>query len=130
MPRKPILFVLTNNHFDPTWRRCWDRRFTFNGGTFASYADIEEWYLLDNLEFARKHREYKFEAESTVVVRKFLERHPARLAELQRLAAEGRFAVSGAGDNIIDVNMVLGESIVRNFLLGLLWVEEHLGRRP
>ena len=129
MPRKPILFVLTNNHFDPTWRRCWDRRFTHAGKSYASYAEIEDWYLTDNLAFARRHPEYKFEAESTVVVRKYLERHPERRAELRRLAAQGRFAVSGAGENIIDVNMVLGESMVRNFLLGLLWLEEHLGQK-
>jgi hypothetical protein len=127
MPRKPILFVLTNNHFDPTWRRCWDRRFTYRGKSFASYAEIESYYMLDNLALARRDPEYKFEAESTVVVRKFLESHPERRGELRRLADAGRFDVSGAGENIIDVNMVLGESMVRNFLLGLLWIEEHLG---
>ncbi|MGD0093156.1 MAG: glycosyl hydrolase-related protein, partial [Planctomycetota bacterium] len=45
------------------------------------------------------------------------------------LAAARRFAVTGAGENIVDSNMVLGESLVRNFLLGLLWVEEKLGQR-
>ena len=129
MKARPVLYVIVNNHFDPTWRRCWDRRFTFKGRQFVSYAEIEDYYLTDNLALARKHPEYRFNAESTLVVRKYVERHPDRLAELRRLAAEGRFAVTGAGDNIIDSNMVLGESIVRNFLTGLLWVEDHLGLR-
>ena len=126
---KPILYIINNNHFDLTWRRCWDRRFTFNGDTFVSYADIEEYYLLDNLALARQHPEYKFEAESSMVLRKFLQRHPEALAELQALAAQDRFAVTGSGEAIIDSNMVLGESLVRSYLSGLLWVEQTFGRR-
>ena len=129
MKRKPRIYVLTNNHFDLTWRRCWDCRFTFKGHSFASYAEIEDYYMTDNLALARRFPEYKFEAESTAVVRKYLDRHPDRSETLRDLAAAGRFAVSGAGDNIVDANMVLGESIVRNFLTGLLWVEDHLGVR-
>src|SRR3972149_2090743 len=127
--KKPILFIITNNHFDPTWRRCWDRRFTWNGQTFVSYADIEEYYMLDNLAMARLHPEYKFEAEFTLVVRKFLERHPEKMEELHQLAQEGRFAVTGGGEVIVDTNMILGESMVRNYLYGLLWVEKTLGQK-
>ncbi|HEY3324804.1 MAG TPA: glycosyl hydrolase-related protein [Planctomycetota bacterium] len=127
MPKKPVLYIITNNHFDPTWRRCWNRRFTDRGRSFVSYAELEDYYLTDNLAIARKNPEYKFEAESTVVARMFLQRHPARLAELRRLAKARRFAVTGAGDNIVDANMILGESLVRNFVTGLLWVEDTLG---
>jgi alpha-mannosidase len=122
MPDKTLL-IHVNNHFDPTWRRCWKRRFTYQGRTYVSYADLEAYYMLDNLELAREHPDYKFAAESPIVVRAFLERHPERLDELRRLAREGRFEVSGAGEAIIDGNMVLGESLVRNFVTGLLWVE-------
>jgi alpha-mannosidase len=125
---KPTLYIITNNHFDPTWRRCWERRFAWNDQIFISYADIEEYYLLDNLDLAHQHPEYKFEAEFTLVVRKFLERHPDKLEELRQLAREGRFAVTGGGEVIVDTNMILGESIVRNYLYGLLWVEKNLGQ--
>ncbi len=126
---KPILYLHINNHFDPMWRRCWDRRFTYRGETFISYADLEEYYLLDNLELARQRPEYKFEAEFTLVVQKFLERHPELLEELQKLSKAGRFAVTGGGQVIVDGNMTLGESLVRNYLLGLLWVEEFFGQK-
>jgi alpha-mannosidase len=121
---KPTLYVFVNNHFDPTWRRCWDRRFVFKGETYVSYADLEAYYMLDNLALARQHPDYKFEAESVIVVRKFLERHPEHRETLVQLAQEGRFGITGAGEAIIDANMVLGESLVRNYLQGLLWVEE------
>lgn len=123
-----ILLVHVNNHFDPTWRRCWQQRFTHQGRTYVSYADLETYYMLDNLALARAHPAYKFAAESPIVVRTFLERHPERLEELQNLAREGRFEVSGAGEAIIDGNMVLGESLVRNFVTGLRWVEATLGQ--
>jgi len=126
---KPILYVTINNHFDPTWRRCWRKRFTHAGQMFASYAELQEAYMLDNLALARRHAEYAFEAESAIVLREFLRRHPELRGELRALAAQGRFAVTGAGDNVIDSNMVLGESIVRNFLTGLLYVERTLGVR-
>ncbi len=126
---KPKIFVFTNNHFDPTWRRCWDRRLEFEGESYVSYAELQDFYLNDNLALAAKIPDYKFEAECALVLRHFLERRPEKAADFARLSKEGRFAVSGAGDNVIDANMVLGESIVRNFLYGLLWVEDALGAK-
>jgi alpha-mannosidase len=128
MPDNPILYLSINNHFDPTWRRCWDRQFEYKGDTFVSYADLEEYYLLDNLKLAASHPEYKFEAEFSLVVQKFLERHPERLAELRDLVRAGRFAVTGGGQVIVDANLILGESLARNFVIGLLWVEETLAQ--
>ena len=128
-PTHPRLLIFVNNHFDPTWRRCWDRSFAFEGQTFVSYADLEATYMLDNLALAEAHPEYAFEAESAIVVRKFLARHPEQREALLALAREGRFAVTGAGEAIVDSNMVLGESLIRNYLIGLLWVEETFGQR-
>ncbi len=128
-PNKPILYIFVNNHFDPIWRRCWDRRFVFKGDTFISYADIESYYLLDNLALAREHPEYKFEAEFSLVMQKFLERHPDRLEELRQLRKEGRFGITGGGQVIVDTNLIQGESIVRNYLVGLLWVEDTFGQK-
>ena len=120
--------VLVTNHFDPLWRRCWDKRIEAKGKTYASYADIEEYYMLDHLELARRCPDYKFEAESAIVLEKFLERHPERRDELRALADANRFAVPGTGYVIVDANMIRGESLVRNFVLGLLSVEETTGR--
>jgi alpha-mannosidase len=129
MPQKPILYVVVNNHFDLTWRRCWQRPFEFHGQSFVSYTDLEEYYLLDNIALAQQHPEYKFEAESVQVARQFLARHPEHLATLQQLAREGRFAVTGGGEAIVDANMILGESLVRNYVDGLLWVEATFGQK-
>ncbi|MBE0698974.1 MAG: hypothetical protein IH586_18810, partial [Anaerolineaceae bacterium] len=129
MQQKPILYVVVNNHFDLTWRRCWQRPFQFKGQSFVSYTDLEVYYLLDNIALAQHDPGYKFEAESVQVVRKFLKRHPEQLAALQALAREGRFAVTGGGEAIVDANMILGESLVRNYVDGLLWVEKIFGQK-
>lgn len=125
---KPTLFIQITNHFDPIWRRGFNTPLTFEGMLFRPYVDVEAAYILDNMQLCRAHPGYRFEIESAIVARTFLERHPRRRAVFLRLAAEGRLAVSGAGENIIDTNLVLGESIVRNYLLGNLWVEETLGQ--
>ena len=39
--------VLRFNHFDPTWRRCWDRAFSDEGRRFASYRAIEDRWIAD-----------------------------------------------------------------------------------
>ncbi len=124
---KPTLMILVVNHFDLVWRRCWDQRYDFKGRRFASASDIEDAVITDSLAFARRDRRYRFSIESTAVVRQYLRRHPERLAELRRLVAQGRVHISGAGDNIVDGNMLLGESLVRNFVNGYLWNEAQFG---
>ncbi len=54
------IFVQCFNHFDPIWRRCWDRRLTFDGQQFVSYAELEDYIFSDNIEIARRHPDYKF----------------------------------------------------------------------
>ncbi len=127
--QKQQLFILVNNHFDPTWRRCWKRPLEFKGKTFISYNDIETYYLLDNIALAQAHPEYKFAIECPLILRTILNDHPEALPVLQELARAGRFEVSGAGETIVDGNMIHGESLVRNFVDGILWVEAMFGQK-
>lgn len=120
------IFVVPMNHFDPIWRRCWDRRFEWNGNTYASYADIEQAVIDDWLTVAERS-DATFVLEQTVSLRKYLERRPERLETLRRLAQAGRFEVLASGEVIPDSNMPIGESGVRNLLLGILWAERTLG---
>lgn len=121
--------ILISNHLDLIWRRCLSRRFTDNGKTYVSYEDMQRYYLLDNLDVARRHPRYAFEVEGSLVARTFLRSNPEYLDEMRKLVAEKRFAVAGTGDNIIDTNLVLGETLVRNFVYGILWAEDTLGQK-
>ncbi|MFM2091393.1 MAG: hypothetical protein RLZZ127_1882 [Planctomycetota bacterium] len=127
---KPVLRVVHNNHFDLTWRRCAWRRFTDQGRRFASYAEIQEWYVAAHLELCDQDPGWRFDIESPAVARTVLARRPEWRDRLRALAAAGRLGLSCTGDNIIDGNMVHGESLVRNFTLGLAWTARELGLHP
>lgn len=127
---KKKIFVIIINHFDLAWRRCFDRKIEFMGKQFISYTDLQKYNILENLKLAKQHKEYKFNVETVAVMRNFIERNPDKLPELKKLVEERRLYIPLSGDNIIDTNMVLGESIVRNFVTGLLWTEEIFGYTP
>ena len=120
---------MVNNHFDLFWRRGFNVPLIFEGAKFAAYSTIHDQYIKRNLQIARDFPEYKFEVESVAVIRGVLQRHPEFLEELRTLAETGRFIISGTGDNIIDSNMVLGESLIRNYLYGLRYAEKIFKRR-
>lgn len=127
--KKPILYVIPCNHFDLAWRRPFRHRLHDNGNVYVSYSDLEQYYIEDNLALCRKYPEYKFQIESVHVAKEYLDRFPEKREQLVCLASEGRFGIPGSGDAIIDTNMVLGETIVRNFVLGILWAERMFGQK-
>lgn len=126
MPPSSYCLILPFNHFDLLWRRCWDRQFTHNGFTFASYREIEAFALEDALAACRTSN-FTYGVESATILRAFLETHPEALPEVRALAQAGRFEVQGGGEVICDLNIPGGESLLRNWVLGTLWSEETLG---
>ena len=72
----------------------------------------------------------KFMLETSWSTRHYLENHPEKAAQFAQLTSEGRFEQLGAGENIIDTNLVHGELLLRNMALGCWWSEEVLGARP
>jgi len=121
-------FVFRYNHFDPIWRRCWDRDFVDAGRRFVSYRGLEEAWIDDAIATTRDGVSC-FMVECSWVLRHYLERHPEKLNVLKNLVAEGRFELLGSGENIVDANMNHGETLARNLVLGTLWARETLGRR-
>ncbi len=122
-------YVLRFNHFDPTWRRCWDRDFFDAGRRFVSYRTIEEHWIADAIATCADG-ESCFLVECSWVLRHYLEKHPEHIETMRQLTREGRFELLGSGENIIDTNMIHGELLVRNLVLGTLWAQDTLGIRP
>lgn len=118
------------NHFDLTWRRGWQKRFKDKGKTYVSYSDLECWYMLDNIMLAKKYPEYKFQIESVAVLKNFIKKYPEHKAIIKKWLHEGRTYVSLTGDNIVDTNMIGGETIVRNFLYGQKWLKDNFDFVP
>ncbi len=128
-PQPQPCIVVRLNHFDPIWRRCWDRPILDRGSIAVPYRKIEEACIEDGIESCSDGRSC-FMVEASWVLRHYLERHPEHAPVLRRLAAEGRFELLGSGENIVDTNLIQGELICRNLVLGTLWGEQALGRRP
>ena len=128
--KKKQAFVLFSQHFDIMWRRCFLEDFEDKGENYVAYADLQAFYIIDHVAIAEKHKEHKFIIESVAVLRQFVKDYPEYRETLARLFREGRLSVSTSGDNIIDCNMVEGESIIRNYLYGNRYLKEEFGYTP
>lgn len=120
---KKKIYVISKEHFDIVWRRCFDRDFEFNGQNYVSYADLQEYYIKDNIELCKKYPGYNFEIESVTVLQKFLERNPGYEKTVAEYIKEKKIYIPFSGVNIVDSNMTNGESIVRNFLYGYYYLK-------
>ena len=127
---KQTVFVLIYEHADLVWRRCFAKDFEYEGQNFVSYAKLEAYYILENIRLCDKYDFYKFTVESVAMLRKFLEDHPEYEEKVETLVKSGRLYIPFSGDNIVDSNMVEGESIVRNYLYGHNYLKEKYGVEP
>lgn len=127
---KRKLFICVTEHCDLMWRRCFDRDFTFKGQNFVSYADLEAFYIIENIKLCHAYSDYHFTIESPAMLQKFLEKYPEHLPSIQQLFKEQKVFVPFTGNNIIDSNLVGGETIIRNFLSGYTYLKNNFGITP
>jgi alpha-mannosidase/mannosylglycerate hydrolase len=103
--------------FSSHWDREWYLPFQKFRGNLVSVLDT----ILDELE-SGKLPAYQMDGQF-IPVEDYLEIRPEKEALLRRLIAEGRFKV-GPWYNLPDEFLVSGESLVRNFKLGMKRSEE------
>ena len=111
-----ILYAV--HHSDLVWRH-----------SYEEYDAIREEQLLHLLELAKKHPRFNFAVEQTQIMRVFLEKHPETAKQFRQLHRNGRFELFGSFC-IPDLNMVCGESIVRNLLDGSEYFRSLFGEDP
>lgn len=95
--------------------------------TREQYLDMGLSIILRALALLGQDQDYRFTLDQVCFVRPFLERHPEAAAELRRHVHEGRLAIVGGTDVMLDVNMPGGESFVRQVLYGKRYFREALG---
>ncbi|NPV46830.1 MAG: hypothetical protein HPY69_07720 [Armatimonadetes bacterium] len=83
--------------------------------------------ILRALALLRAYPHYRFTLDQACYVKPFLERYPQEEADFRRFIAEGRLAIVGGTDVMLDVNMPGGESFVRQVLYGKGYFREKLG---
>ena len=123
-----VIYVHQHNHFDPTWRRCWQRNFDYRGKRYVSYSDLEERYFELWLENAK--RGGVFVEGQAVIIREFLRRNPDRLEEMRGLVKSGLLDLTAAGETVPDTNMPSGETLLRNLVMGQSYFEGIFGVIP
>lgn len=138
------ILLIPHSHFDPAWRRCFDRPARYNGVCVRSYAELEERIINGWLELAP--RGFTFDEGQAAVWRKYLERNPSQLESLRKEADAGRLNLVLAGETVQDSVMSTAEGLVRNFLtamplyheiagedhpgLRIAWLEDAFGNSP
>lgn len=123
------VYVYFANHFDLTWRRCWERDTIYQGGRYASYQRIEELCLERNLDLAERS-DGAYLVEQTLTMRAFLAKHPDALPRLKALYKKGLFEMCGAGEAIIDINLCSFETMCRNLASGVNYCRTVLEMPP
>ena len=138
------ILMVVHSHFDPTWRRCFDRTAVRHGTTVRSYAEIEERCIDGFLALAPSG--CRFSEGQAAVWRKYLERNPGKRQQLRDAAGAGALEIMLAGETVQDSAMPTAEGLVRNFLvvwpfyrdlvgvdhpgLRLAWLEDAFGNSP
>ncbi|MCE5306552.1 MAG: glycosyl hydrolase-related protein [Acidobacteriales bacterium] len=94
--------------------------------TRSEYLDIGLPHILKALNLLKRYPDYRFVLDQMCYVKPFLERYPAEADAFRKFVREGRLDLTGGTDTMHDSNMVSGESIVRQYLLGKQFFRDRL----
>ncbi|HCA78447.1 MAG TPA: alpha-mannosidase [Bacteroidetes bacterium] len=86
--------------------------------------DRDEKILAPALDVMKSDPQYRFDLEDVLFLREFLERHPDRKGELQKVIASGQLGI-GASFNQPYEDLSSGEMLVRQFYAGRKWLRKN-----
>ena len=115
-PARDVFFIIPHTHWE--------------GAVFETredYLKIGLPSILRALRLLKAHPNYRFVLDQACYVKPFLERYPEEEATFRKFVAEGRLALVGGTDVMLDVNMPGGESFVRQVLYGKGYFRQKLG---
>jgi alpha-mannosidase len=95
--------------------------------TREEYLEMGLPNILRAINMLKRFPEYRFVLDQACYVQPFLERHPEEEAAFRQYVQEGRLAIVGGTDTMMDGNMPGGESYVRQFLYGKEFFRQKLG---
>ena len=95
--------------------------------TREAYLEMGLPNILRALRLLKQYPAYRFVLDQACDVEPFLQRYPEEEAAFRQLIAEGRLAIAGGTDVMLNVNMPGGESFVRQVLYGKGYFRKKLG---
>lgn len=114
------IFLTSIHHSDLTWQF-----------SYEEYDEIREKQLNIVMDFLRKYPGYGFIFDQAYVLENYLQRNPEKLEPIIEFInkGEGTLELIG-GYSIPDMNLITGESFLRNCMLGREYYQKMFGYAP
>lgn len=114
------IFLTSMHHSDLTWQF-----------SYEEYDEIREEQLNIVMDFFEKHKEYGFVIDQAYVLQNYLQRNPEKFGQIQKQIDEGRGDLELIGGySIPDMNLISGESFLRNCMLGQQYYQKTFNYIP
>jgi alpha-mannosidase len=111
------LFMIGNAHLDAVWLWPWQEGYQEARATF--------WSAIQRME---EYPDFVFTCDQIVLLSWVEESDPELFAQIKRRVAEGRWVNAGGWWVEPDANMAMGESFVRQGLVGQRYLQSRFGR--
>ncbi|OYT64108.1 hypothetical protein B6U74_05940, partial [Candidatus Bathyarchaeota archaeon ex4484_205] len=95
---------------------------------FEEYLERSIRNLDEALRLLETEEEYTYHVEQVILLKEYWERRPENREKLRRMFKDGRIECSGIYV-MPEINMISGESILRQFEYGKRWMEKNLNYR-
>ncbi|MFC4776896.1 glycoside hydrolase family 38 C-terminal domain-containing protein [Paenibacillus sp. GCM10023252] len=109
-------WVVGNTHVDLAWKKNRDEM-----------IEVFDTLIVRVLDVLDSHPTFTYTIEQAAHYRLLEKRRPDLFARVKAYVQEGRLEMVGGMASTLETNFPNGECFVRNQLIGLRWVEEHLG---
>lgn len=117
--RSPTVHLICNAHLDPVWQWRWEEGCAEALSTFSTAVEL----LQDYPQLIFNHNE-------SVLYRWVQSHDPGLFRQIQSLAREGRWCISGGWFLQPDVNLPGTESLIRQIVTGRRFFREHFAAEP
>lgn len=115
----PQIYLLVSQHFDLIWRR-----------PISRYRRIRKEVISSFLDLLKEFPELKVLFVQGWELRDYFEDCPERKEEFKKFIFQGRIEITTGGESLIDLNLVSGESIVRNLYYARKYFREEFNFTP
>jgi len=114
-----IVYLVPHSHWDPDYMK-----------TFNEYSVTVNDIIKSVLALMDSDPPFKYVMCETIFIKNFWEKYPELRSKLLGYVREGRIEIVGGAWVQPDTNLVCAESLIRDMLIGVKWVEKALGVRP
>lgn len=114
--KEVTVFIVPYSHWDVDFWK-----------TFDEYKITASNIIIDAIDLITKKPDFRFTINQAIFIKYFWENYPDYQSKLQRYVQEGRIEIAGGKWVQPDLNLICGEALVRDILLGNEWIKSTFG---